>query len=51
MEGILLLLEGLGSFFGLFGETSGIISSNWFYGQYLTDFVTWLIEFIGGIFG
>jgi len=51
MDAILMILEGLGSFFGLFGETSGIISSNWFFGQYLTDFFTWLIDFGARIFG
>jgi len=51
MEGILAFLEGLSNFFGLFGETSGIISANWFFGQYLADFFTWLLKFVGPWFG
>ena len=54
MEGVLLFLEGISSFFGLFGETAGFISSGWFFGQYLADFLTWLIGFgstVAGFFG
>ena len=51
MNGVLMFFEGLSNFFALFGKTSGIISSNWFFGQYLADFITWLIKFGARIFG
>ena len=54
MDGILLALEGISNFFGLFGEAAGFISGGWFFGQYLADFFTWLIEFgstVAGFFG
>jgi len=51
MEGILLFLEGLGKFFGLFGETSLVIGGNWYFGKFLADFVAWLIDFGTRIFG
>jgi len=51
MEGIFLFLEGLGKFFNLFGEASSVISTNWFFGEYLTEFFEWLISFFAGIFG
>ena len=51
VPGILTFLEGIGKFFNLFGETSSIISKNWFFGEYLAGWFTWLAKFIGGLFG
>jgi len=51
MDGILLFLEAISNFFGIFGATSDFISGNWYFGQSLADFFAWLIEFFGGLFG
>ena len=49
LNGVLLFLEGLSNFFGIFSTTHSTISTNWSFGKALADFATWLIGFGGKI--
>ena len=49
LGGIGLALEGFSNFFGFFGNSHSTISTGWFFGQAIADFLTWLIDFGGRI--
>ena len=45
MEAFYLILEGLSSFFDGAGTATGMISDLWFFAQYWTDFIGWVVDF------